>query len=183
MASASQGQVEFSADPTNLSSFMKFHEATRSFALPVGSHGVPLDPHEGAPTASSAPQRALHTRHAPPTAARGPVAPPETPSQVRTRSTEPHGLHLRPSAGTRGPVRQDAGAQVEPNGASTPVGRGLRHPARAPGGVRKPDRCETRTTASPDAVARGATVYVTDILAVQKSSARSRCAVQCPAHY
>ena len=46
MAGASEGQVEFSADPTNLSSFMELHEATRSFALPVGSHGVPLDPHE-----------------------------------------------------------------------------------------------------------------------------------------
>jgi hypothetical protein len=62
MASASEGQVEFSADPTNLSSFMKLHEATRSFALPVGSHGVPLDPHEGAPTAPSPPQRARNVR-------------------------------------------------------------------------------------------------------------------------
>jgi hypothetical protein len=51
MAVASEGWVVFSADPTNLSSFMKFHEATRSFALPVGSHGAPLDPHEGASTA------------------------------------------------------------------------------------------------------------------------------------
>ena len=149
MASASQGQVEFSADPTNVSSFMKFHEATRSFALPVGSHGVPLDPRRARRPPPSAPKTSLHTRRAPPTAARGPVAPPETVSQVRTRSTEPHGPHLRPSAGTRGPVRREVGGRrAEPNAASVHTRRaGPTAPRACPG-------CDARTRQVRTAVPR-----------------------------
>ena len=88
-------------------------------------------------------------------AARASVAPPETVSQVRRRSTEPHGPNLRPSAGHGRLVRQGAGGHREPNGASTPVGRVLRHRARAPGGLRQPDRCERRATASHDAGVQG----------------------------
>ena len=165
MARFPKWQVDSSADPTNLSSLMKFREANQSYAKlqysklrealapPLGCRPPPL----GCPsTARRGPQRALHTRRVPPAAARASVAPPEAASQVRTRSTEPHGPDLRPSAGPWRLVRQGAGGHREPNGASTPVGRVLRHRARAPGSLRQPDRCEQRATASHDAVAQGA---------------------------
>ena len=83
-----------------------------------------------------------------------------TARQVRRRSLEPHGPDLSLSAGHGRPVRQAAGAWVELNGAFTPAGRVLnslnrvlRHPARGPGGLRQPDRCEQRATAS---LAKGA---------------------------
>ena len=97
--------------------------------VPIAPHGVPFDPLRG-------PHCALHTRRAPPTAARGPVAPPETANQVRTRSTEPHGLHLRPSAGTRG---------------SRAAGR--RSTGRAKRGLHT---CRARSTAPREGPGRGA---------------------------
>jgi hypothetical protein len=64
--------------------------------------------------------------------ARGHVAPPETASQVRTCSTEPHGSNFRgPPWGLSDSCGRAPEARREPNIASTHVGRVLRQPRGA----------------------------------------------------
>ena len=163
MASASQGQVEFSADPTNLSSFMEFHEATRSFALPVGSHGSPSTPERRADRLLGPSTRPLHTSRAS-----------HSPARLRrpTRDRVPGANALHRAAWRRFVPRGVPLASRPAQPRRTPRAKWRLHSSHVSGGSYGTRACpgrlattrQVRSTRPRESLHERSTSYVTDIL-------------------